>query len=119
MPEEQQRFNGVLGEVPGSGGDDFPESGNKNNPSTPAPTFESPFQDKAVKDQTSAKSLCMDEPFSRHEPLTPDSRGNVVSPAESPKDERSMKKQRVSIGATYTKPDLVLTHQILDLSLNS
>ncbi|KAJ4823945.1 hypothetical protein Tsubulata_016424 [Turnera subulata] len=124
--EEQQRLSGVLVDAPGSGvsapvsGDNCPESDNKTDPATPAPTSESPLQDKAVKEHASAKSLSIDESFSsRHEPLTPDSRCNIGSPAESPKGERSMKKQRVSVGTAYVKPDMVLTHQILESSLNS
>lgn len=124
--EEQQRLSGVLGEGPGSGvsgpvsGDNCPESDNKTDPATPAPTSESPLQDKAAKEHAPAKSLSIDESFSsHHEPLTPDSRCNVGSPAESPKGERSMKKQRVTMGAAYSKPEMVLTHQILESSLNS
>ncbi|KAJ8769892.1 hypothetical protein K2173_008974 [Erythroxylum novogranatense] len=122
--EEQQRLSGVLAEAPGSGvsgpvsGDNCPES-DKNDPATPAPTSELPFQDKASKERTAAKSLSVDESFSsQHEPLTPDSRGNVGSPGESPKLERSMKKQRISIGVAYDKPEMALTHQILESSLN-
>ncbi|EEF37204.1 transcription factor, putative [Ricinus communis] len=124
--EEQQRLSGVLGEVPGAvaaapvSGDNCPESDNKTDPATPAPTSESPIQDKAAKERAPAKSLSIDESFSsRHEPLTPDSRCNVGSPAESPKGERSMKKQRVCMGTSYGKSEMVLTHQILESSLNS
>ncbi|XP_065855414.1 myb family transcription factor PHL7 isoform X2 [Euphorbia lathyris] len=124
--EEQQRLSGVLGEVPGAAvsgpasGDNCPESDNKTDPATPAPTSESPIQDRAAKERAAAKSLSMDESFSsHHEPLTPDSRCNVGSPAESPKGERSGKKQRVSMGTAYSKSDMVLTHQILESSLNS
>ncbi|KAJ8759687.1 hypothetical protein K2173_009785 [Erythroxylum novogranatense] len=124
--EEQQRLSGVLAENPGSGvsgpgsGDNCPESDNKNDPPTPAPTSESPLQDKTYKERTAAKSLSIDESFSsHHEPLTPDSRGNVGSPGESPKAERSMKRQRISTGSAYSKPDMVLTHQILESSLNT
>ncbi|WCJ34635.1 Myb family transcription factor PHL7 [Euphorbia peplus] len=119
--EEQQRLSGVLGEVPGAAsGDNCPESDNKTDPATPAPTSESPIQDKAAKERATAKSLSMDESFSsRHEPLTPDSRCNAGSPTESPKGERSGKKQRVSMGTAYSKSDMVLTPQILESSLNS
>eukprot|EP00258_Populus_trichocarpa_P018078 XP_006380859.2 myb family transcription factor PHL7 isoform X1 [Populus trichocarpa] len=123
--EEQQRLSGVLEDVPGSGvaapvsGDNCPES-DKTDPATPAPTSESPLQDKAAKERAPAKSLSIDESFSSQpEPLTPDSRCNAGSPAESPRGERSMKKQRVSIGVTYGKQEMVLTHQILESSLNS
>ncbi|KAB5551445.1 hypothetical protein DKX38_008756 [Salix brachista] len=124
--EEQQRLSGVLEDVPGSGiaapvsGDNCPESDNKTDPATPAPTSESPLQDKAAKERAPAKSLSIDESFSsQHEPLTPDSRCNAGSPTESPRGERSMKKQRVSMGVTYGKPEMVLAHQILESSLNS
>ncbi|KAI9391839.1 hypothetical protein POPTR_006G000800v4 [Populus trichocarpa] len=123
--EEQQRLSGVLEDVPGSGvtapvsGDNCPES-DKTDPATPAPTSESPLQDKAAKERAPAKSLSIDESFSSQpEPLTPDSRCNAGSPAESPRGERSMKKQRVSMGVTYGKQEMVLTHQILESSLNS
>ncbi|XP_011005791.1 PREDICTED: myb family transcription factor APL-like isoform X2 [Populus euphratica] len=123
--EEQQRLSGVLEDVPGSGvaapasGDNCPES-DKTDPATPAPTSESPLQDKAAKERAPAKSLSIDESFSSQpEPLTPDSRCNAGSPAESPRGERSIKKQRVSMGVTYGKQEMVLTHQILESSLNS
>ncbi|XP_012082210.1 myb family transcription factor PHL7 isoform X2 [Jatropha curcas] len=123
--EEQQRLSGVLVEVPGAGasgpisGDSCPES-DKTDPATPAPTSESPIQEKAAKERAPDKSLSIDESFSsHHEPLTPDSRCNVGSPAESPKGERSMKKQRVCMATAYAKPEMVLTHQILESSLNS
>ncbi|KAG8647370.1 myb family transcription factor PHL7 isoform X2 [Manihot esculenta] len=124
--EEQQRLSGVLGEVPVQGasapisGDNCPESDHKTDPATPAPTSESPVQDQVGKECTSTKSLSIDESFSsRHEPLTPDSRCNVGSQSESPKGERSLKKQRVCVGAAYSKSEMVLTHQILESSLNS
>ncbi|XP_061963639.1 myb family transcription factor PHL7-like isoform X1 [Populus nigra] len=123
--EEQQRLSGVLEDVPGSGvaapvsGDNCPES-DKTDPATPAPTSESPIQDKDAKERAPAKSLSIDDSFSSQpEPLTPDSRCNAGSPAESPRGERSMKKQRVSMGVTYGKQEMVLTHQILESSLNS
>ncbi|KAF2312678.1 hypothetical protein GH714_039543 [Hevea brasiliensis] len=103
--EEQQRLSGTLGEVPSAEvsapvlGDNCPESDKKTDPATLAPTSESPVQDKAVKEFAPAKSISIDESFSsRHEPLTPDSRCNVGSPAVSPKGERSMKKQQVCMG---------------------
>jgi SHAQKYF class myb-like DNA-binding protein len=120
--EEQQRLSGVLSEAPGSGlsaalvsGDNHPES-DKTDPATPAPTSESPLQDKTAKECVPDKSLSVDESFSsQHEPLTPDS----GSPADSPNGERSTKKQRVNIGGGYANPEIVLTHQILESSLNS
>ncbi|XP_034898284.1 myb family transcription factor PHL7 isoform X2 [Populus alba] len=124
--EEQQRLSGVLEDVPGSGvsapvsGDNCPESDNKTDPATPAPTSESPLQDKVAKECAPTKSLSIDESFSsQHEPLTPDSRCNTGSPAESPRGERSLKKQMVSMGVAFGKPEMVLTHQILESSLNS
>ncbi|KAA8537252.1 hypothetical protein F0562_027061 [Nyssa sinensis] len=123
--EEQQRINGVLSEVPGSGvsapnsANNCPQSDNKTDPATPAPTSESPVLDKATKECAPAKSLSIDESFSsHHEPLTPDSGCHVCSPADSPKDERSLKKQRASMGAAYATPEPVLTHQILDSSFS-
>jgi hypothetical protein len=124
--EEQRRLSGVLGETPGSevsappSGENFPEADTKTDPSTPAPTSESPLLDKATKENVSAKSLSVDESYSSvHEPLTPESGCNVGSPVESPnKGERPMKKQRLSIDAAY-KPEMVLTHQILESSLNA
>uniref|UniRef100_A0A5B6ZT28 HTH myb-type domain-containing protein n=2 Tax=Davidia involucrata TaxID=16924 RepID=A0A5B6ZT28_DAVIN len=124
--EEQQRISGVVSEVPGSGvsgpgsGDNCPQSDNKTDPATPAPTSESPLLDKATKECAPAKSLSVDESFSsHHEPLTPDSGCHDSSPADdSPKGERSLKKQRVSMGATYAKPEVVLTHRILESTLS-
>ncbi|XP_062088005.1 myb family transcription factor PHL7 isoform X2 [Humulus lupulus] len=118
--EEQQRLSGVLSDGPGLG-DNCPES-DKTEPVTPAPTSETPLEllDKTAKEHTPAKSLSVDESLSsHHEPSTPDSGCNDGSPAESPEDERLVKKQRVSMGGAYTNPDLVLTHQILESSLNS
>lgn len=123
--EEQQRLSGVLSDAPESGdldpsGDDFPETDKKTDPATPAPTSESPLQDKAAKEHASAKSLSLDESFSsQHEPMTPDSACNVGTPSESPKGESSMKKQRLAMETTYAKPEMVLTHPILESSLSS
>ncbi|GFZ05971.1 myb-like HTH transcriptional regulator family protein [Actinidia rufa] len=66
----------------------------------------------------SAKSLSIDESLSSpREPLTPDSgcRGSG-----SPKGSRPVKKQRVSMGGAYAKPEteIILTHGILDSSLS-
>lgn len=124
--EEQQRLGGVL-EVPASGvsapisGDNYPESDNKTDPATPAPTFESPLPDKAIKDRGApGKSQSVDESFSsHHEPLTPDSGCQLSSPPESPKGERLAKKLRLSMNGAYTKPEMMLTHQILESSLSS
>ncbi|XP_024961610.1 myb family transcription factor PHL7 isoform X1 [Cynara cardunculus var. scolymus] len=109
--EEQQRLGGVLSEVPG------PESDNKTDSAAPGPTFESPLLDKPEKERASGKSISVDESFSsRHEPLTPDSGCHLGSPIESPRGERSMKKRRVSMDTTCSKPALSLTHQILESS---
>lgn len=123
--EEQQRLSGVLSEAPGSGlsaalvlGENHPES-DKTDPATPAPTSESHLQDKTAKERVPDKSLSVDESFSsQHEPLTPDSGCHAGSPTDSPDGERSTKKQRVNISG-YTNPEIVLTHQILESSLNS
>ncbi|XP_059634600.1 uncharacterized protein LOC132276958 [Cornus florida] len=123
--EEQQRISGVISEVPGPGAsapvsaDNCPESDNKTDPATPAPTSEYPLLEKATKERSPAKSVSVDELFSsRHEPLTPDSGCHGSSPAESPKGERSLKKQRVSMGASYAKPEVMLTHPIFESSLS-
>ncbi|XP_021902128.1 myb family transcription factor PHL7 isoform X2 [Carica papaya] len=124
--EEQQRLSGVLAEAPGSGvsapvsGDNCLDSDTKNDPGTPGPTSESPVQEKAGKDRAPDKSLSVEESFSsHHEPLTPDSGCHGGSPADSPEGERSSKRQRVGMGASYSKQELVLTHQILESSLSS
>ncbi|KAH9798298.1 Myb family transcription factor PHL7 [Citrus sinensis] len=124
--EEQQRLSGVLTEAPGSGGsapasgDNCQEPDKKTDPATPAPTSESPLQDKAAKEHVPAKSLSLDESFSsQNEPLTPDSGCNVSSPSQSPKGERSTKKQRVDMETAYAKPEMVLTHPILESSISS
>ncbi|GAV70592.1 Myb_DNA-binding domain-containing protein/Myb_CC_LHEQLE domain-containing protein [Cephalotus follicularis] len=124
--EEQQRLSGVLTEAPGSGvslpasGDNCLESDNKTDPATPAPTSETPLQDEVAKERAPAKSLSVDDSFSsHHEPMTPDSGCHVGSPGESPKGERAMKKQCLSMDAAYAKPDMVLTHHILESSLSS
>ncbi|KAL3324866.1 hypothetical protein AABB24_038794 [Solanum stoloniferum] len=115
--EEQQRLSGVLSEVPGSGvtalptGDNGPESDNRTDPGTPAPSCESPHVDKPVKAHSSTKSLSMDESFSsHHSPLSPDSDCQETSLMESPNGERSSKKQRVD--------NVALPHQILESSLS-
>ncbi|KAL4346997.1 hypothetical protein GQ457_17G000380 [Hibiscus cannabinus] len=123
---EEQRLSGVLGDAPGSGasipalGDNGLESDKKTDPATPAPTSESPLQDKAAKEGASGKSHSVDESFSsHHEPLTPDSGCHVGSQEVSPKGERSKKKQRISMDAAYAKSEMVLPHQILDSSINA
>lgn len=116
--EEQQRLSGVLSEAPGSGiaaptpGDMCQELDNKSDPATPDP-------EKAAKEHAPAKSLSVESFSSHHEPTTPDSGCQLVSPADSPEGERSSKKQRVSVEGTYSKQDMVLPHQILESSMSS
>ncbi|KAL3850982.1 hypothetical protein ACJIZ3_012864 [Penstemon smallii] len=122
--EEQQRLGGVLSDAHASGvsapgaEDNFPESDNKTDPATPAPTSESPFLDNPIKERVPAKSLSIDESFSsHHEPQTPDSGCHVTSPSESP-SERPGKKQRVSPDLSFPKPETILTNSILESSLS-
>lgn len=119
--EEQQRLSGVLSEAPTS--EVFvpemegfcPESENKTDPGTPAATSEPPFVDKLAKERNRAKSISVDESFSsHHEPQTPDSDCHVASPL-SP-NERPEKKQRGSTDVSCIKPEMVLSHSILESS---
>ncbi|GER52806.1 homeodomain-like superfamily protein [Striga asiatica] len=116
--EEQQCLGGVLSDspdlgAPALGPEDGPNSDNKTDPPTPGPISESPL-DKPVKERASAKSLSLDESFSsHHEPLTPDSGCQFDSP-----NERSGKKQRLNADVTFTKPQMVMTHSILESSLS-
>ncbi|OIT28353.1 myb family transcription factor phl7 [Nicotiana attenuata] len=121
--EEQQRLSGVLSEVPVSGvtpspaGENGPESDNRTDPGTPAPTSESPLIDKPIQEHAPTKSVSIDQSFSsQNEPLTPDSGCYETSPINSPKGESSSKKQRVG---AFTKADTLLPHQILESSLSS
>ncbi|BAT87614.1 hypothetical protein LR48_Vigan09g189000 [Vigna angularis] len=115
--EEQQRLSGVLSEAPDTEvvavvpGDVCQEPDNKTDPSTPDP-------EKAAKDRVPAKSLSMESFSSHHEPLTPDSGCHIGSPADSPKGERSTKKQRLNMDGSYSKPDMVLPLQILESSMS-
>ncbi|CAD6219799.1 unnamed protein product [Miscanthus lutarioriparius] len=104
--EEQQRLTGVKSETPAGGAsvtvssDQFPDS-ERTEPSTPAPTSESPTQvgasNRDTGDRTEAtKSTCHGDSLSRHEPLTPDSNCQNGSPAASPNHERAAKRQRGS-----------------------
>ncbi|EHA8589042.1 hypothetical protein COCNU_scaffold007776G000020 [Cocos nucifera] len=100
--EEQQRLSGVLAETPGvsihapTSGDHYLDS-DKMDPSTPAPTSESPLQDKAASGDHGGtgglfKSLSHDDSFSsRREPLTPDS-SYYTGSLESPRRERPIKR---------------------------
>ena len=112
--EEQQRLSGALGEpsVPVTG---------ESDPATPAPTSESPLQDKSGKDCGPDKSLSVDESLSPYrEPLTPDSGCNAGSQDESAGEERSSKKPRLVRGgaAGYT-PEMVVAHPILESGMNT
>lgn len=123
--EEQQRLSGVvLPESPGIGSitpptlaSICPES-DKTEPSTPAPTSESPFQDMPTHDDyRHFNGHSRDESISsHHEPLTPDSSGRDGSPFGSPKSELKNKRQRVESELSRGKQDLVLTHHILESS---
>ncbi|RWW60142.1 hypothetical protein BHE74_00032887, partial [Ensete ventricosum] len=127
--DEQQRLSGVLAELPGAdvpapaSGDHCPDS-EKTDPSTPAPTSESPGQDKAIGrehgDANEAfKSISCDDSFSsRREPLTPDSGCHVSSPSTSPRHENSAKRLRVSSNSGRGKAELLLAH-ILESSSGS
>ncbi|CAL9116788.1 unnamed protein product [Musa acuminata var. zebrina] len=127
--DEQQRLSGVLADLPGAdipapaSGDQCPDS-EKTDPSTPAPTSESPGQEKSIGrelgDANGAfKSISCDDSFSsRREPLTPDSGCHVSSPSTSPRHESSAKKLRVSNNSGHGKEDLLLAH-ILESSSGS
>ncbi|KAL6592436.1 hypothetical protein ACP70R_049489 [Stipagrostis hirtigluma subsp. patula] len=102
--EEQQRITGVKPETPLAGasvtvsGDQFPDS-ERTDPSTPAPTSESPTQGVPSKRDREGgaegiKSPCHEDSVSRREPLTPDSNCQPGSPTASPKHERATKRQR-------------------------
>ncbi|CAL9237375.1 unnamed protein product [Arabidopsis halleri] len=111
--EEQQRLSGVLGEP------SAPVTGD-SDPATPAPTSESPLQDKSGKECGPDKSLSVDESLSSYrEPLTPDSGCNIGSPDESGGEERLSKKPRLVRGAAGYTPDIVVAHPILESGLNS
>ncbi|RRT79928.1 hypothetical protein B296_00007416 [Ensete ventricosum] len=103
--------------------DHCPDS-EKTDPSTPAPTSESPGQDKAIGrehgDANEAfKSISCDDSFSsRREPLTPDSGCHVSSPSTSPRHENSAKRLRVSSNSGRGKAELLLAH-ILESSSGS
>ncbi|XP_042518860.1 myb family transcription factor PHL7-like isoform X3 [Macadamia integrifolia] len=124
--EEQERLGGFLGEVPGSplaappSGHSCPECDKKMDPSTPASTSEPPLQDKASKERAAAKSLSYDEFFSsHHEPMTPDSGCHVSSLVMSPEGKMSAQHHHFSMGSAGAKPEIILTHQILESSLSS
>ncbi|URD73667.1 Myb-like DNA-binding domain [Musa troglodytarum] len=128
--DEQQRLSGALAELPGTdipapaSGDDHCPDSEKTDPSTPAPTSESPGQDKSIgREHGDAnggfKSISCDDSFSsRCEPLTPDSGCHVSSPSTSPRHESSAKRLRVSSNSGHGKADLLLAH-ILESSSGS
>ncbi|CAH8384257.1 unnamed protein product [Eruca vesicaria subsp. sativa] len=115
--EEQQRLSGSLGELSCS-------VTGESDPATPAPTSESPLQDKSDKECGPDKSLSVEEEShsSYQEPLTPDSGCNVGSQDdESAGEERSLKKARLMRGggaAGYTQ-EMVVAHPILESGLNN
>lgn len=120
--EEQQRLSGVL--VGGPAGDATAplrdNSDNKSEPSTPAPTSETPAQDKESKDLTRGKQRSFDDSLSSfHEPLTPDSSCQVGFSIENSKGERSAKKQRISTNTNHGQPQMVRPHSILESSLST
>ncbi|KAJ6824586.1 myb family transcription factor PHL7-like isoform X1 [Iris pallida] len=115
--EEQQQLSGVLAEP---GADDISPriatgrclDSDKTDPSAPAPTSESPLQDKpAGNNHGPFSGLACTDPFSSlHEPpLTPDSSGRNRSQFGSPKSDRPAKRHRAG-GTGHAKPDLVLAH---------
>ncbi|XP_057753120.1 myb family transcription factor PHL7-like [Arachis stenosperma] len=123
--EEQQRLGGVLTEAPDWGATALVtgvmgQEDNKTHQATPATTSESPLLEVAVKEQALAKSLSIDESFSsQHEPLTPDSGCHVGNPTGGPEEERSTKKQRLNIDGSYSRPEMLLPHQILESNVSS
>ncbi|KAF8712110.1 hypothetical protein HU200_028951 [Digitaria exilis] len=125
--EEQQRLTGVKSETPAAGtsvtvsSDQFPDS-ERTEPSTPAPTSESPTQVGASNRDTgerteASKSTCHGESLSRREPLTPDSNCQNGSPPASPNNERAAKRQRAS-GSEFldTEADFSLLGHIFESS---
>ncbi|KAH6825860.1 myb-like HTH transcriptional regulator family protein [Perilla frutescens var. hirtella] len=106
--EEQQRLS-AESEV-------FVPESEKTDPGTPAATSEPPFVDKFAKERNPAKSISADESFSsHHEPQTPDSDCRVAPPLLS-SNERPEKKQRGSTDVSCIKPEMVLSHSILESS---
>ena len=121
--EEQQRLSGSpgVGSIPPPTSTELSPESDKTDPSTPAPTSESPLQDKPIRD--------VDELFnghsrnksvsSLHEPLTPDSSGRNGSPFESPKSEPPNKRQQVEGEQGHAKRAFIFPHQILESSSGS
>ncbi|KAI3929304.1 hypothetical protein MKX01_006540, partial [Papaver californicum] len=127
--EEQQRLGGALAEEPSSvipppaSAENFQESEGKTDPSTPAPTSESPIQTKVVQESVPSHPMsltCNESSSSCHEPLTPDSGCCFGSPVESPKGQRWFNNLGPQItGSADRKPEMFLAHQILESSSNS
>jgi hypothetical protein len=104
-----------------SSNEHFPDSV-RTEPSTPAPTSESPTQGASNREnggRTEApKSLCHHDSLSHHEPLTPDSNRQPSSPTASPNHERAAKRQRGS-GTEFSEGDFPLTSHIFESSSGS
>ncbi|WOK99957.1 Myb family transcription factor PHL7-like [Canna indica] len=128
--DEQQRLTGVLAELPAAStraptsGDHCLES-ERTDPSTPAPTSESPIQDKAIgrgdgdTDGVFKSISYDDDSYSPHqEPLTPDSSPCASSPSPSPKHASSNKRLRIGGTPRHGKTEMVLAH-ILESSSGS
>ncbi|TVU09050.1 hypothetical protein EJB05_42490 [Eragrostis curvula] len=122
--EEQQRLTGVKSETPVAGAsvtvsnEQFPDS-ERTEPSTPAPTSESPTQgpsngDNGGRNET-PRSPCHDDSLSHHEPRTPDSSHQPGSPTASPNHERAAKRQRGS-GTEFSEADFSLPRHIFESS---
>lgn len=112
--EEQQKLSGAVAESPDVVSIPAPIStglcpeSEKTDPSTPAPTSESPLQDNPMHDDYGL--------FDHQEPLTPDSGCHDRSPFVSPKSEHVNKRQKCEGELSSPKQDLVLTHRILESS---
>ncbi|KAK3133049.1 hypothetical protein QOZ80_6AG0531390 [Eleusine coracana subsp. coracana] len=126
--EEQQRITGVKSEMTVAGAcvtvssnEQFPDS-ERTEPSTPAPTSESPTQGASNRDngaRTEApKSPCHDDSLSHHEPLTPDSNRQPGSPTASPNHDRAAKRQRSS-GTEFLETDFPLARHVFESSSGS
>lgn len=125
--EEQQRLSGTLAEVPGSGdsvsgpfmSDNClcPES-TKSDPSTPAPTSESPL-DKNRKECAVAMTPSLDESPSQQDPLTPDSTCRDATSFEILNEERSVKKPGLMNGEAFSDQEMLFTQRILESSMTT
>ncbi|KMZ59052.1 hypothetical protein ZOSMA_70G00660 [Zostera marina] len=107
--EEQQRLSGVLSEgsrleISKPDPIDQCQTSEKNKPCTPTPTSESHLHVKSTNGAGVVDGVlkCLsgadeDSLSSCHEPLTPDSSYQIVSPSRSPENEKVIKRQRSSI----------------------